>query len=390
MSITILRSGYARPKAFATPVVTLTTNVSLVSITQNTSTDVIVTMARENYVGLLTLGTEGLPTDVTASWPDGQTASSGVTQRVLRLTAAAAAPVVSNAAWTVTAIGEGGTPSTGLARTVSVVSASSVTPLYTTSFEGAADGANTLSPALDTADMVWSNANTVAVRVTNNSETAFLPPEYPGAVTGVKALRFNYNGTAPGGDGHSEIRWALTSSVTSLWQEFKWYIPAAFIHRNDSPNNNKWIYVFGETYGSGVNQCLVDMEFERAGSDTSSNVIPKYSLANQPSSQEVALASALLISPTGPAIAGQWNTVRLYTKMSSSFIASDGAIICEVNGTRVADFTTLRMWPSNTPVSTVAYWRKGILMGYANSGYATQTRFLVDDFKLFTTNPGWF
>jgi hypothetical protein len=97
------------------------------SVTQGSTTDYTATLARTNYTDTVTLVTTGLPTGVTASYPNGDTFTGAQTTRTLRLTAAGNAPVVTNDSFTVTASGSGVTDATDTA-TITVVAASTDWP----------------------------------------------------------------------------------------------------------------------------------------------------------------------------------------------------------------------------------------------------------------------
>lgn len=117
-----------------------------VSIVQGQTADITYTLTRVGaYTADVPLAVTGLPSGVTASYPDGQTYSGSDQTKRVRLTVDIAASTVTNDAFTTTAAGDGGSVSdatdNGTVTVTAYVPPSGATPARGDDFTGYADNA---------------------------------------------------------------------------------------------------------------------------------------------------------------------------------------------------------------------------------------------------------
>jgi hypothetical protein len=215
------------------------------------------------------------------------------------------------------------------------------------------------------------------------------------AYSGTHALRSNYSAAAVGRDGNSEQRFNLGRYVSELSIDYMLYVPANFNHRVEAPDNNKFIMLWRDQYGSQNGTWQIGWEYTRNG-DTLSNgrfMSSRWDFdwvtdgGAWPSPYPV--RSMPMMGTSGPIRAGQWNRVQIHVKAASSRTAEDGQSHLWVNGTLIHSYTKGRFHNFNAAV-TEAQLRNGYFMGWANSGFTEQTTFFIDDVKFYQGNPGWF
>lgn len=389
MSLLILREGSQFPVVSGAPFITLSANVSNITVTKGQTRDIVVYVERTGYLDVVTLGVTGLPTGVTVSYPDGQTIPNGTPSRVVRFTADAGMASVSGQSITLTASGDD-IASVGLGRTLNVIDSSSVTPTYNTDFEALAAGTNSASGFAPINNSSWGYWYTlVSNRITADSETTLLPSGYPGATSPTKALRFRFAGTTAPNDAWSEARFLLYNPVPELWIEYQLFCPANYIHRTQSGSlNNKFFRIWRENAEYGPNICKLGVDTYRSSNTVSTGWVG----ANEyPSSSFSPFQSGTtLISATGPIVIGEWNVIRFHCKTASSATSDDGIFKMWVNGSLYASKTDGAFYPWDTTLQNQSpYFRSMYFMGAANSGFTDTTLFLIDDLKMYDQNPGW-
>ena len=88
---------------------------------------------------------------------------------------------------------------------------------------------------------------------------------------------------------------------------------------------------------------------------------------------------------------GRWMQVMYHIEESSTVSATDGMFEAwrrwedEETFTKFAEYTDWCISPSEADSSL---WQGGYLMGWANAGYVSQTDWLIDDFSMYSTDPG--
>jgi hypothetical protein len=382
MSLMALRNASQRPVQTGAPFINVTASPVSGVITQGGTRDFTVSVSREGYLDVVTPDVVSLPSGVTASWPNGQTMPNGVVSRILRLTADAGAPVISSDAFTITASGPGVT-SVGTGRTISVVSSSAVEPFYQTSFEEAAVGPNVTTLSVPNV-FTWQSGT--ATRITDTSETTLTPAGYSGAVTDTKGLRFRYVGSVDDAAwSEQRFNFPVDAPRAELWVEWYTFFPTGWVQRNSaSSDNNKHFAIWRNRYG--LNDNMVVIETEQSGDGTIAPGTLYYGNYNAGSGTSVAMGN--MIGPSCPIEPGTWSLNRLHLATATSAGATNGIIKYSAGGTTLANYTNLPLWSFDEP-AVAQGWRIGYFMGYHNSGYATDTRIMMDDVKFYDQNPGW-
>lgn len=392
MSLLLLRNASAFPVQTGAPFIVLTASLANITVTKSFSKDFTVFVERTGYLDVVTLGVTGLPANVTASYPEGQTMPNGVDSRTVRISAASNAAVVAGAAITVTASGPG-VASVGLGRTLNVVDSSSVTPVYTCNFDSVADGTNSTSGMAPLNDASWGYwATLTSNRVCADSNTAVLPVGYPGAISANNAFRFRYVATASDADSTSEARFYLYNPQPELWIEYYLFVPANYDHRNVSgTDNNKFFRIWREPSEYGDAAVKFGLEAGVTGnSKVSTAMIGATNDDTNTSTYYYLSEGQTLISADGPMVIGEWNLVRWHIKCATSRSVADGILNLTINGTELYSTTTGAFGVSTTAFANQsAYMKSMYFMGYSNSGYTDTTLFLMDDLKMWNQNPGW-
>lgn len=189
-------------------------------------------------------------------------------------------------------------------------------------------------------------------------------------------LVFTFGGGASGDDAWAEQNFDLGALYSELTIDFDLYIPdgteawggAAYAHRNDSPSNNKFIRLWGADY-SDDEKVGASLFYDAAGS----NINIEWSEAqggigvNEQASASFIRAADL----------GEWMSVRVYAKAPTA--STDGVLRIWKNGSLVIERTAM----GNYTVGEPHAYRYGYLLGYANSGFASTTKIVIDNVRVY-------
>lgn len=214
------------------------------------------------------------------------------------------------------------------------------------------------------------------------------------AYSGRYSLCFDYPGAPFGQDGWAEQRFDLGRYTKEIWIEYMLYVPNNFEHRDDEPSNNKFIMIWKDTYGSLSGTWQIGWEYQRykghsVGRFMSSRWDEPYVTNTGPwPSPSPINRQALFSNSGGPLIIGQWNQIRFMAKGASNSSAEDGESRLWINGSLFFEYTHGRFYGSDQSKGD-ATLRNGYLLGWANSGFAQETKFYIDDVKFYLGNPGW-
>lgn len=208
------------------------------------------------------------------------------------------------------------------------------------------------------------------------------------AYSGRYSLRFRFGPDADGDDSSAEQRFAITPNAATapreVWVEYMIRVPDNYTHRNSSgPDNNKLAAFWAENYNATTTETLVAIEFERRAQDGSSFLRLSSAKAEGYENRDpddVQLVAGTLFDSS---MRGKWVRIRMHLK------AAPRASIVDV----WRDNTLVARLPADYSIANPSwsrnYIRNGYLLGWSNSGYSQTTDFYIDDFKIFTTNPGW-
>jgi hypothetical protein len=272
-------------------------------------------------------------------------------------------------------------------------------PLFYENFEGfdvgdgGQDGLSQVDPATG---FTWAYGNSSpshSVTVTDDIAHA-----------GTKCLDFFWPGKALGGMGGAEQRFVCPGEHRGLWLDFWIYLPDGtdgwneFEHRDNYPqsNNNKFIDLWGRAY-TGVNSVLLGWSSNTPHPDVSRNLA---NIESSWGSDNVECATSTTVgiwqscgsgpgwndSGTWPGpLLGRWVRVRAHALLATDEHSSDGVLHLEIDGEDYGTRTALPM----SAIAPYNYLKRGYLFGYANTGFDNDTHAFLDDFAIYTSDPGW-
>jgi len=206
--------------------------------------------------------------------------------------------------------------------------------------------------------------------------------------TGDNSLRFRY---AAGTDSWAEQRFGLGVAKTDIWMRYWLRVPVNYEHRNINPNNKKfWLmYMDQDTSAGGHSGTVVAGLWYTAGGDsllkvewTDEGQLIGYENSFSESTSEIT-TTAFIDSSVDK---GRWMQIVVHLKEASGVGVKDGVLEFwrrwdgETSFTKIFDISH-RIYRTHA----VPGWKNGYMMGYDNSGFATNTEWLMDDFTLSET-----
>ncbi|NVJ49063.1 MAG: heparin lyase I family protein [Gammaproteobacteria bacterium] len=188
------------------------------------------------------------------------------------------------------------------------------------------------------------------------------------AKDGNYAMKFSYPAAPLGTDSFSEQRLQYPQTG-ELWIKYDLYIPDNYVHRVDGASNNKFLAIFKTDYRAPGFQ--VNWSLQPNGNGGSSLSIHRYH--NGQLQRAFAPAGGANIITT--ADRGTWMTIMAQVKVPTSSSANDGVMKMWKNGVLVCNETSLNMYGGDGE----NYTNELYLLGWANSGYAEDTHFFIDN-----------
>ena len=196
--------------------------------------------------------------------------------------------------------------------------------------------------------------------------------------SGTRSLEFSFEAVPAGQDSFSEHRVTMTSRYTDLWIMYDLYIPANYYHRPESGANNKFFAIFRDPYpASGYS-----VNFSTYPNGSGGSHIEVHYFNNH--AEEPYLTPESGRNFITSADAGRWHNIILHFKVPTGQGTNDGVMELWKNGSRIVNITNLASWGG----SGTNYMDQAYLIGWANSGYAQQTDFYVDNFVISDTPLG--
>jgi hypothetical protein len=191
--------------------------------------------------------------------------------------------------------------------------------------------------------------------------------------SGTYSLEFLYPSAALGQDSFAEQRMTYPQT-NEIWVKYDLYIPNNFYHRVDSPSNNKFLAIFRTPYRSPGFQ--VNWSTSPNGSGGSNLGLYRYRNGSEQTT----------ISPNGNIgnnfltleDRGKWVEIIAHVKVPSSSTANDGVMQMWKDGRIVTNETELNNYGGDGENHLTELY----LLGWANSGYAEETRFYIDNISV--------
>jgi len=217
--------------------------------------------------------------------------------------------------------------------------------------------------------------------VWGSSSRATISTEEPRS--GTHSLRMAYQAAAPGANSNTQQNFSLGQNLTEVWFEWYYYLPANYTTRNESPSNNKWFRLWGDTYNAG-NKVGASTSYDAAFADNTKLRFEytyfTYSDGAIGFGPGGSQSSAVNF---GGAMKETWTRIRMHLKMVTA-AENDGVMELWFDNTKVIDF-------QNVPAKydDVPYWNQGYILGAANSGFLDETVIYLDDFKVYESDPEW-
>ena len=353
------------------------------SVARSGTTDTTVTLTRSSFSDTVTLGVSGLPTGITASYPDGQTFTGGATSRRVRLTAASDAPTTAAAAIVISASGSGVTTQ-DRTITLTVTDGSAASPFFEESF---------VSGQLNPSGLFDYGAplGIMSQRMANLPLRHYIAASgAPGAqVEGGYTHSFasSYNALAVGsGASVPQFDFDMGRELMEGWMEWRVHVPSNYTHRSGTATTDTKFIHFYTTYSNDTPQFA--LELRRATDGTSRTRAMARKSSGPPAMGEVVQNQYInLIGAGFPMALGTWHTLRTHFKVESSPGAGDGKWVLWVNGTKLYDHTgAFNAYLSEGYGRGVRY---GYLHGSANAGFTDVTVFHTQYVRFYDANPGW-
>jgi hypothetical protein len=197
----------------------------------------------------------------------------------------------------------------------------------------------------------------------------------PVSFGGFDALRFRFTPAA-----YAQQNAIISENKTEVWFQYDLYVDTDFDYQNTSPNNNKFIRLWGDDYGE---RNKVGASLFYNGSYEENTTLRYEYVQHGETGVETNGSPSVQFVPT--AGLGTWRQFRLHFKIVSSDGAADGVFQLWIDGTLVYDLDAV----NQRYVTGVNYWNALYLFGSDNAEYLVTTDFYLKAFKAYDTDPGW-
>lgn len=199
------------------------------------------------------------------------------------------------------------------------------------------------------------------------------------AFSGTRSMQFRYLADPTPDDGSwAEARFDLGADYTELTITYDLLIPSNYVHRDppSGPHNNKMLRLWAESYAAynGYDEKIGLSLTKTSGSSPSiSRIRSEY--RGEPTWGMGAHAT------TDPFIVdadkGNWRQIKIYVKAPTD--VSNAILKVYKDDVLMHSDTAI----DNNHIAGTQGYRYGYLMGWANSGYAEETLFYIDNVKFY-------
>jgi hypothetical protein len=202
--------------------------------------------------------------------------------------------------------------------------------------------------------------------------------------SGKYSLKFVFGPDAPGEDSWAEHRFHFGEQLSSVWIEYQLFVPSNYYHRNDDgTDNNKFfrLWASGQKFSLTVE---TNVEPDRPGESRLRRFLSE---SGGRSGGPIGTSWApQVIGRQSPIRPGQWHQIRIHWHSSTNGSQKDGRAEVSVNGELIQSLDW-DFWNRSGQPKT--YVDRGYLLGWSNSGFSERTEFFIDDFAVYSEDPGW-
>lgn len=204
------------------------------------------------------------------------------------------------------------------------------------------------------------------------------------------ALEFAYQAAVDGKDSFSEQRFFLGGNYPDIWIKYDLYIPANYYHRTQTigaTNNKGFVMMWEGDYGSpGM---MLNPNFWADGSGQSTTTLFLWVPGNNDPLNKASrhYSSAYFLDPYSirSSDRGKWMEVITHYRYASA-ANNDGMVQIWLTPQGGSQRQILSIVQGNWYSANTLGFDKGYLLGWANSGFAEETKFYIDN-VVFSTAP---
>ena len=270
----------------------------------------------------------------------------------------------------------------GLGTLPHSLAAQSSSPIFTDTFESGGFGHSQNG-------FRWGSPNRTSIVRDDGCAVHINPPRCvegnPGewengpGVAGRHSMRFRYPALEP----WSEQRFNIGGSYPELWMSFWIRVPINYVHENamGTGDNNKLFALWADSYSSGP--VIVGGLWRDPATNST-----RFGIATtQTTLGQTGFVMAEGIFWRNPEDRGRWMHFVTQAKFSETGDTTSGLVRTWSRWEDATDYTLLverGNYEFTAQPGGNTGWSGGYLMGWANSGYAETTEFLIDDVALST------
>lgn len=205
---------------------------------------------------------------------------------------------------------------------------------------------------------------------------------------GANSLLLHYWGGP--GDSISEQRFDLNASYDEIYVRWWLRVPTNFVHQQQpsaSGDNNKLMFIWMDGYSGAGTGASVGWEYWSDGAGGSQLAVHHTIGNNTGAGPHLGYTPWISV----PADRGRWMKMIMHVRKSSGRTVSDGLIRMwrqwagESSPTLFHNETNVLL-PAPVPPATETGFAHGYFMGAANTGFAADTDWLIDDVE-FSVDP---
>lgn len=203
------------------------------------------------------------------------------------------------------------------------------------------------------------------------------------AKSGKFALEFRYPAAPDGKDSWSEQRFRIGAKYRELWIKYDLFVPSNYYHRtqSSSANNKGFVHVWEDNYSPTPGLGL-GPNFWPASNGESTATLYNWADNNRIQKHWNNFTDRVIKTTDR----GKWMEVIVHYKYASAS-NNDGVAQIWLKSDGQPRRQVLNITDGPWYVAAGKGFNEGYLLGWANSGFAEETRFYIDDI-VFATDPG--